>query len=224
MKKGGPMPTLLSFETVWEGEILQSVIIATKNAGKAKDFERILRPYGVEVKTLLDFPNIEDVEETGKTFEENAILKAETISKKLNKMVIADDSGIIVDALDGRPGVYSARYAGEDKNDEANNQKVLEEMAEVEEKDRSARFYCAIALAIPDNPSVIVNGICEGSILFERRGTNGFGYDPIFLVASLKKSMAELTPEEKNQISHRAHAMKKIEDQLTEFFGKGTEE
>ena len=206
------------------GVVLQSVIIATKNAGKAKDFERILKPYGVEVKTLLDFPSIEDVEETGKTFEENAILKAEAISKKFNQMVIADDSGIMVDALDGRPGVYSARYAGEDKNDGANNHKVLEEMANVAEKDRTARFYCAIALAIPNKPTITVNGICEGYILFERRGTNGFGYDPIFLVTSLKKSMAELTPEEKNEISHRANAMKKLESQLTEFFRKGNEE
>ena len=203
---------------------MQSVIIATKNAGKAKDFERILKPYGVEVKTLLDFPNIEDVEETGTTFEENAILKAEAISNKFNRMVIADDSGIMVDALDGRPGVYSARYAGVDKNDEANNQKVLEELAHVAEKDRTARFYCAIAVAIPGKPSVIVNGTCEGLILFEGRGTNGFGYDPIFLVTSLRKSMAELIPEEKNEISHRANAMKKLESQLTEFFRKGNEE
>ena len=206
------------------GVVLQNVIIATKNAGKAKDFERILKPYGVEVKTLLDFPSIEDVEETGKTFEENAILKAEAISNKFNQMVIADDSGIMVDALDGRPGVYSARYAGEDKNDEANNQKVLEEMTNVAEKDRTARFYCAIAVAIPNKPTITVNGTCEGSILFEGRGTNGFGYDPIFLVTSLKKSMAELTPEEKNDISHRANAMKKLESQLTEFFRKGNEE
>ena len=188
---------------------MKSVIIATKNAGKAKDFEKILQPYGVTVKTLLDFPQIEDVEETGKTFEENAILKAEAISKKFNTMVIADDSGVMIDALDGRPGVFSARYAGEDKSDEANNDKVLEEMMDVPEKDRGAQFYCAIAAAQPGKSTITVNGVCEGSILFERRGTNGFGYDPIFFVSSIKKSMAELTPDEKNQISHRAAAMKK---------------
>jgi len=199
---------------------VRSVIIATKNAGKAKDFERIFKPYGVEVKTLLDFPDIEDVEETGQTFEENAIIKAEAISKEFNQMVIADDSGVIVDALDGRPGVYSARYAGEDKNDEANNNKVLEEMVNVAEKDRTARFYCAIAVAIPGRPTITVNGSCEGAILFERRGTNGFGYDPIFLVTSMHKSMAELTLDEKNQISHRAKAMKKLESQLTEFIAE----
>ncbi|WP_338470438.1 XTP/dITP diphosphatase [Niallia sp. XMNu-256] len=199
---------------------MKSVIIATKNAGKAKDFQKILGPYGVEVKTLLDFPAIDDVEETGETFEENAILKAEAICKKFNEVVIADDSGVVIDALDGRPGVYSARYAGEDKNDEANNDKVLKEMAEVPEKDRGARFYCAIAVAQPGKPTIIVNGTCEGVILFERRGTNGFGYDPIFYVSSMEKSMAELTPEEKNQISHRAVAMKKLETQLTELFKK----
>ncbi|WP_428909313.1 XTP/dITP diphosphatase [Niallia sp. Krafla_26] len=197
---------------------MENIIIATKNAGKAKDFEQIFQPYGVKVKTLLDFPKIEDVEETGETFEENAILKAEAISKKFNEMVIADDSGVMIDALDGRPGVYSARYAGEEKNDEANNEKVLKELANVPEKDRGAQFYCAIAVAQPGKPTITVNGICEGSILFEGKGTNGFGYDPIFFVTSMGKSMAELTPEEKNTISHRASAMKKLEDQLTEFF------
>ena len=128
---------------------IAKVIIATKNAGKAKDFERILKPYGVKVKTLLDFPRIEDVEETGKTFEENAILKAEAISNKFEPNGYCRRLWFMVDALDGRPGVYSARYAGEDKNDEANNQKVLEEMTNVAEKDRTARFYCAIAVAIP---------------------------------------------------------------------------
>jgi XTP/dITP diphosphohydrolase len=199
---------------------MQTVIIATKNAGKAKDFVKIFEPMGVEVKTLLDFPHMEDIEETGITFEENAIIKAEAVCKQFQQMVIADDSGIIVDALDGRPGVYSARYAGEEKNDEANNDKVLEELKSVHEKDRTARFYCAIAVAFPDKPTITVNGTCEGSILFERRGENGFGYDPIFYVSSMKKSMAELTAEEKNQISHRANAMKKLEGQLTELISE----
>lgn len=215
MKGWAGMPTLILL--LRRRFNMQSVIVATKNAGKAKDFEKILQPYGVKVRTLLDFPQIEDVEETGKTFEENAILKAETISKKFNEMVIADDSGVMIDALDGRPGVFSARYAGEDKNDEENNNKVLAEMADVPEKDRGARFYCAIAVAQPGKPTITVNGICEGSILFERRGNNGFGYDPIFFVTSLNKSMAELTPDEKNQISHRASAMKKLENKLIQF-------
>lgn len=197
---------------------MKTVIVATKNAGKAKDFVKIFEPYGVKVKTLLDFPELADIEETGTTFEENAVIKAEAVCKQFQQIVIADDSGIMIDALDGRPGVYSARYAGEEKSDEANNDKVLEEMKNVEEKERTARFYCAIAVAFPNKPTITVNGTCEGMILFERRGENGFGYDPIFYVSALKKSMAELTPEEKNQISHRANAMKKLEGQLTELF------
>ncbi|KAA9023171.1 XTP/dITP diphosphatase [Niallia endozanthoxylica] len=202
---------------------MKTVIIATKNSGKAKEFIRMFKPYGVEVKTLLDFPEIEDIEETGQTFEENAVIKAETVCKLFNQMVIADDSGLIVDALDGRPGIYSARYAGEEKNDEANNDKILNELKYVKEEDRKARFYCALAFAMPEKDTITVNGKCEGSILFERRGTNGFGYDPLFYVTEMKKSMAELSPDEKNQISHRAKALQKLEDQLAHLFSKEKE-
>ncbi|MFB6467941.1 XTP/dITP diphosphatase [Cytobacillus sp. Hz8] len=190
---------------------MKEVIIATKNKGKAREFVQMFEPYGYEVKTLLDFQDVADVEETGTTFEENAILKAETISKKIAKMVIADDSGLVVDALNGRPGVYSARYAGEEKNDEHNIDKVLEELDGVQAENRSARFYCALAVAVPGKETFTVNGSCEGTILTERRGTNGFGYDPIFFVNEKEKAMAELKPDEKNQISHRAHALKKLE-------------
>lgn len=202
---------------------MKKVIIATKNPGKAKEFIRMFKPYGIEVKTLLDFPDIEDIEETGQTFEENAIIKAETVCKQFNQMVIADDSGLIVDALNGRPGIYSARYAGEEKNDEANNDKVLNELKAVKEKDRTGRFYCALALAMPGKGTITVNGKCEGTVLFERRGTNGFGYDPIFYVTEMKKSMAELSPEEKNQISHRKKALQKLEEQLSHLFLKENE-
>ncbi|WP_075982492.1 XTP/dITP diphosphatase [Bacillus massilinigeriensis] len=199
---------------------MKEVIIATKNPGKAKEFVQMLEPLGFQVKTLLDYPEIEDVEETGKTFEENAILKAESISSALGKMAIADDSGIVIDALDGRPGIFSARYAGEEKNDEKNIDKVLAELEEVSERDRTARFYCALAVAVPGQSTFTVHGTCEGLILKERRGTNGFGYDPIFYVIEEGKSMAELAPEEKNQISHRANALKELKRVfLTEFKG-----
>lgn len=199
---------------------MKEVIIATKNPGKAKEFVQMLEPLGFQVKTLLDYPEIEDVEETGKTFEENAILKAESISIALGKMAIADDSGIVIDALDGRPGIFSARYAGEEKNDEKNIDKVLAELEEVSERDRTARFYCALAVAVPGQSTFTVHGTCEGLILNERRGTNGFGYDPIFYVIEEGKSMAELAPEEKNQISHRANALKELKRVfLTEFKG-----
>lgn len=198
---------------------MKEVIIATKNKGKAREFAQMFQSLGIEVKTLLDFDEIDDVEETGKTFEENAILKAETIAKKMNKIVIADDSGLIVDALHGAPGIYSARYAGEQKDDEANIDKVLTELEGIEETERTARFYCALAIAIPAQETVTVSGTCEGLILRERKGKNGFGYDPIFFVKELGKSMAELTATEKGQISHRAQALKKLEAQLSTIFG-----
>ncbi|PLR98066.1 XTP/dITP diphosphatase [Bacillus sp. T33-2] len=193
---------------------MKEVIIATKNKGKAKEFERIFQPKGFSVKTLLDFPEIDEVEETGTTFKENAILKAETVSKVLGKMVIADDSGLEVDALEGRPGVYSARYAGIEKNDEANIDKVLDELRNVPQEERSARFCCALAVAAPGAETITVFGTCEGKILAERRGTHGFGYDPVFLVSETGKTMAELLPEEKNKISHRAKAIEKLEKAL----------
>ncbi|MGF3103927.1 XTP/dITP diphosphatase [Rossellomorea sp. DUT-2] len=193
------------------------VIIATKNRGKAKEFQHMFAPYGYEVQTLLDLPHIEDVEETGETFEENAILKAETVAQELGVLVIADDSGLAIDALEGRPGVYSARYAGEEKSDEANMDKVLSELESVEESDRTARFHCVLAIAGPNGETRTVTGTCEGMILQEKRGTNGFGYDPIFYVPTLQKSMAELSQDEKSQISHRGNALKKLKNIISDF-------
>ena len=191
---------------------MKEVIIATKNPGKAREFEHIFAPRGIEVRTLLDYPEIEDVEETGATFEENAILKAEAISQQFNKMVIGDDSGLIVDALGGRPGIYSARYAGEQpKSDQKNLEKVLDELQGVSEEERTARFYCALAVAIPGKETFTVSGTCEGRILEEQRGTNGFGYDPVFFVPEKGCAMAELSADVKNKISHRANALKKLD-------------
>ncbi|WP_413309934.1 XTP/dITP diphosphatase [Bacillus sp. 1P10SD] len=190
---------------------MKEVIIATKNPGKAREFEHIFASRGMEVKTLLDFPEIPEVEETGTTFEENAILKAEAVSKALNKMVIGDDSGLIVDALEGRPGIYSARYAGEPKNDQNNTEKVLVELKNVPEENRTARFYCALAVAVPGQTTLTVSGTCEGLILNEPRGVNGFGYDPVFYVPEKGLAMAELSADVKNKISHRANALKKLD-------------
>ncbi|WP_307290752.1 XTP/dITP diphosphatase [Bacillus sp. SORGH_AS_0510] len=193
---------------------MKEVIIATKNPGKAREFEHIFASRGIEVKTLLDFPEIPEVEETGTTFEENAILKAEAVSSALNRMVIGDDSGLMVDALEGRPGIYSARYAGEQKNDQNNTNKVLAELENVPEEKRTARFYCALAVAVPGHKTSTVSGTCEGRILKEQRGTNGFGYDPIFYVPDKGLAMAELSSDEKNKISHRANALKKLDSIL----------
>lgn len=193
---------------------MKEVIIATKNPGKAREFEHIFASRGIEVKTLLDFPEIPEVEETGTTFEENAILKAEAVSRALNRMVIGDDSGLMVDALEGRPGIYSARYAGEQKNDQNNTNKVLAELENVPEEKRTARFYCALAVAVPGQKTSTVSGTCEGRILKEQRGTNGFGYDPVFYVPDKGLAMAELSADEKNKISHRANALKKLDSIL----------
>jgi len=192
---------------------MKQVVIATKNKGKAQDFEALFQPLGFEVVTMFDVAPDMEIEETGTTFEENAVLKAETLAKALNMIVIADDSGLAVDALDGAPGVYSARYAG-DHDDEANIVKVLENLAGVPEEKRTARFMCALAIAGPEMDTTTVFGTCEGVILQEKRGTNGFGYDPIFFIPELGRAMAELTPEEKGSISHRGNAIRKLAQAL----------
>ncbi|MDN4493599.1 XTP/dITP diphosphatase [Ureibacillus aquaedulcis] len=192
---------------------MKQVVIATKNKGKAKDFEALFSPLGYEVVTMFEVAPDMEIEETGKTFEENAILKAETLSRQLGKVVIADDSGLAVDALNGEPGVYSARYAG-DHDDEANIVKVLEKLEGVPESERTARFCCALAIAGPGMETYTVFGTCEGVILHEKRGVNGFGYDPIFFVPQLDRAMAELTPDEKGAISHRGNAIRKLAEEL----------
>ncbi len=197
------------------------LIVATKNKGKAKEFQEIFQPLGFEVKTLLDFPDVPDIEETGTTFSENAVLKAKGIAGHFNRIVAADDSGLIVDALGGKPGIFSARYAGPQKDDEANIQKVLSELKDVPDEKRTARFHCSLALVIPGRQPVVFEGTCEGKILREKRGNNGFGYDPVFYVPSLGKTMAELTPEQKNKISHRRQAINKLYQWLKNEFAKG---
>lgn len=188
---------------------MKQVVIATKNKGKAKDFEALFGPFGYEVVTMFDVAPDVEIEETGTTFEENAILKAETLASLLGQIVIADDSGLEIDALNGAPGVYSARYAG-DHDDEANMVKVLAEMTDVPEEERTARFRCALAVAGPNMETYTVAGSCEGVIAHEKRGANGFGYDPIFYVPALERHMAELTADEKAAISHRGNAIRHL--------------
>ena len=193
---------------------MKKVIIATQNKGKAKDFEALFSPLGYEVLTLRDVAEDMDIEETGVTFEENAILKAETVAEALNTVVIADDSGLEVDALNGEPGVYSARYAGLQKSDDANIDKVLEKLEGVPEAERTARFRCVLAVAAPGKPTETFSGSCEGMILTERKGNQGFGYDPVFYVPEIGRAMAELQPEEKAAISHRGNAIRQLERSL----------
>lgn len=196
---------------------MKEVLIATNNAGKGKDFEALFTPLGIRVLTLNDIEGEIDVEETGTTFEENAILKAETVAKLLGKVVIADDSGLEIDALDGAPGVYSARYAGNGSTDDENVDKALEALRGVSNEDRTARFRCVLAIAGPGIKTEVFSGNCEGIITEERQGTNGFGYDPIFYVPEKKRTMAMLTPGEKSSISHRGAALAKLQTKLSLF-------
>lgn len=191
---------------------MKTLVIATTNPGKKKDFEQLFQAFQLDIKTLADFPNAPDVEETGNTFQENARLKAEAISQLYQLPTLADDSGLCIEALDGAPGVYSARYAGEEKNDQANLKKVLDELKTVPFDQRQATFHCVLALSIPGKPTRFINGTLSGYIAEHPRGTNGFGYDPIFYIPRLEKTLAELTKEEKNRISHRADAFNQLKN------------
>ena len=189
----------------------KTIMIATGNMGKAKEFEKMFAKAGYQIKTMKDFPELPEVQETGHTFEENARLKAETIANILQCPVLADDSGLTVDALGGMPGIYSARFAGEQKSDASNNAKLLHELTDVADENRTAQFHCTLVFAAPQKESLVVEGIWNGHIARIPRGENGFGYDPLFIVDGLEKTSAELTPEEKNAISHRGQAMKKLD-------------
>ncbi len=189
---------------------MKELILASNNAHKVEEIKSILDDY--KILTLKDIGYYEDIIEDGTTFEENALIKARTIAKYSGKAAIADDSGLSVALLDGRPGVYSARYSKE-QSDEKNIEKVLEELNGEKSK---AKFVSVIALVRPDGSEVTFRGECHGEIIFEKRGSNGFGYDPIFYVPSLEKTFAELTPEQKNSISHRKESLEKFSKYLKE--------
>ena len=189
------------------------ILIATKNEGKLKEFKQIFTAKGIEVLSLKDVDEDVDVQENGLTFEENARLKAGSYAKTIGIPVLADDSGLEIDALNGRPGIFSARYAG-DHNDAANNAKVLTELGGVPDEKRTATFHTTVVVRKPDGTELVANGNLRGRILSVPRGDNGFGYDPLFYVEEKQKTLAQMTREEKNQISHRALA---IQDLLTKF-------
>ncbi|WP_367120823.1 XTP/dITP diphosphatase [Staphylococcus capitis] len=189
---------------------MSDIVIASNNKGKINDFKVIFKEDNViGISELL--PNF-DVEETGATFEENAKLKSEAAAKVLNKRVIADDSGLEVFALKGEPGVYSARYAGLDKSDDANIDKLLANLEN--ESDRRAQFVCVISMSAPGEETKTFKGTVSGEITHARQGTHGFGYDPIFFVPDKKRTMAELTDEEKSEISHRGNAIQLLKAYL----------
>ena len=191
-------------------------VIATHNAKKLKELKRILEPLGFDAMIREDLP---EVEETGTTFAENALLKAESACKVTGMPAIADDSGLMVDALDGAPGVYSARYAGEGATDKQRYEKLLSELEAVPEEKRTARFASAVCCVFPDGKVITAEGTCEGKIAYGPTGEGGFGYDPVFLVG--ERSYAEMTAEEKDSISHRGLALSKLAQELENWKKNG---
>lgn len=195
---------------------MKKIVVASTNKHKIKEIAAIMQPHGYQIKSLLDYPEIPDVRETGATFEENAILKATTIAKHLNQPVLADDSGIEVDALNGMPGVLSARWAGSQKNDQANLELLLSQLADVPTERRTARYVCVAAYVETTGTAITARGEWEGIVASTPRGTNGFGYDPIFWLPDQNKSVAELSEAEKDSMSHRLKAFTQLAAVLPE--------
>lgn len=191
----------------------RKLIFATNNEGKVNEIRQILGD-GYEVYSLKDLDIHTDIVEDGKTFEENAQIKAKAICQQTNEMVLADDSGFEVDYLGGEPGIYSARYLGEDTSYEIKNAEILKRCEQAKEEERTARFVCAIACAYPDGRMATTRGVIEGMLAYEPKGTNGFGYDPIFYLPERGCTTGEMEPEEKNKISHRGIALRKMVERL----------
>ena len=204
---------------------MTTLVIATRNRGKIAEIDRILNlndgPTAgaltgkIEIKSVAEF-DVEDVEETGSTFEENALLKAHTVARATGLPALADDSGLAVDALGGAPGIYSARYSGVHGDDDANIEKLLKELSD-RALDRSARFVAVIAIAKPDGSHIMARGELPGTIAASRRGENGFGYDPIFIPVGSDRTLGEHLPKEKDAISHRARALAEIALKVPSF-------
>ena len=196
------------------------IIFATGNAGKMKEIREILSDLGAEILSMKEAGIRADIVEDGNTFEENALIKAKAVAALLpegsNTAVLADDSGLEIDYLDGEPGIYSARYMGEDTSYRIKNANLIQRLAGVPVEKRTARFVCAIAAAFPDGSTVIRRGVIEGKIGYEERGGNGFGYDPIFYLPDMSRTTAELSPEEKNSISHRGRALQAVKEDLAD--------
>ena len=192
-------------------------VLASKNQHKLAEISKIVAQFGMELVLQSELGLDIDVDETGETFEENSMLKARAVMEASGMPAIADDSGLMVDALDGAPGVYSARYGGShDRTDEERYRYLLSNLENVPDENRSAKFVSVITLLYPDGHAIVARGECSGTILHAPRGENGFGYDPVFFVTSEGKSMAELSPERKNEISHRARALQVLAARLEE--------
>ena len=193
------------------------VVLATRNRHKLEELRRILATYDVELVSLDDYPDVPDVAETGETFADNAILKAQAVASATGLVAVADDSGIAVDALNGMPGVLSARWAGRHGDDQANLQLVLAQVADVPDEGRGAAFVCAAAACTPKGGVVLAEGRVEGTLIRSPRGANGFGYDPIFVPVGETRTTAEMSAEEKDAISHRGVAFRALAPKLAEL-------
>lgn len=193
------------------------MIFATNNIHKAKELRSLLTGHNIDLLTLNDFPNIKDIKETGSTFTENAVIKAEKVYNIVKLPTLADDSGLEVEYLNNRPGIYSKRYAGKNADDKDRIYKLLKELKDVPPHKRKARFVCSMVLKDKKNIFKVI-GACNGYISEKSAGTNGFGYDPIFFLPDLNKTMAQLNPAQKNTISHRANALKQIKKLLIQSY------
>jgi len=189
---------------------MKTLLLATRNAGKKVELQEMLNDPGISVLNLHDIPPLPEVVEDGTTFQENAVKKARETAIATGYWCLADDSGLVVDALNGQPGIYSARFAGAEASDADNNQKLLDLMEDMDETKRNARFVCCMALSSPAGETLVVEDNCEGIILRQPVGEQGFGYDPLFMPQGYNQSMAQLSRQEKNLISHRGKALNRI--------------
>lgn len=193
------------------------IVFATGNAGKIREINAIMADTGMEVISMKDAGIQIDIDENGSTYEENALIKARAVAALTENIVMADDSGLEIDCLNKEPGVYSARYLGEETSYRVKNADLIRRLEGVPDEQRTARFVCAIAAVLPDGRELTVRAAIEGRIGYEERGTNGFGYDPIFYVPEFQKTTAELTEEEKNQVSHRGKALRLMKEELKKY-------
>lgn len=193
------------------------IVFATGNAGKIKEINMIMQDTGMEVVSMKEAGITVDVEENGSTYEENALIKARAVAACTDAIVMADDSGLEIDYLNKEPGIYSARYLGEDTSYRIKNANLIERLEGVADAQRTARFVCAIAAVLPDGKELTTRAAIEGRIGYEERGENGFGYDPIFYVPEFGKTTAELTEEEKNKVSHRGKALQLMKEELKKY-------
>lgn len=193
---------------------MREIILASSNQGKLRELREIMEGMDIRIIPLSETGFAQEIEENGSTFAENATIKAETVSNALQKPVLADDSGLEIDYLDKQPGIYSARFLGRDTPYSEKNRIILEKLRDAKEQERSARFVCAMALAIPGEKTIITQATMEGRIAYESKGENGFGYDPIFFLPEYGMTSAQISPTQKNEISHRGKALRMMKEEI----------